>query len=190
MLFKKITRLLAVATMGLMIGSSVKYAAKEYGLLSDSANWAKLEAQDTATVPTTALPLKKKINCNDYDLTKYTCKAKAVWKTEYVVTTTNIFGKTSVTKDKYGVNVQATSRMKGVIVIIKTPACVNDEYSVCLKSHVMDNRPEISTIESDIEVTINNKPSISTIETDLGITMNNKHTYPTVETNLEIKQPE
>lgn len=143
MLLKKIIRLLGIVAMGLMMGSSINYAVKGYGLLGASGNWARLIAQSLASSSSSSS--SGKVDCRDYDLTKYTCRAMESWTTEKIDVSTAGNGTGMFDWGGHKVNISGGAGGNTVSVIIKSPSCVSNEINICAKSFVMENKPVFST---------------------------------------------
>lgn len=143
MLLKKITRLLGIAAIGLMMGSSVNYAVKGYGLLGATGDWAKLIASSIASSSSSSS--SNEIDCSKYDLTKYTCGAREAWKTEVKNLEIDGSGQASTSLSRFIITVTHAIAGSSVQVSITIPECADDNRNVCTKAFVMDNKPSFTT---------------------------------------------
>lgn len=139
MILKTIIRLLGIVAIGLMMGSSINYAVKGYGLLGASGSWARLIAQSIASSSSSS----QNPECPPgVDATKYTCRAREEWKifTESIVTDKNGNGST-----KYnGFTLNVTGPSNSIVnVNIVVPDCAKSPGDVCAKSFVTTNPPKI-----------------------------------------------
>lgn len=136
-----------------MMGSSVNYAVKGYGLLGATGDWAKLIASSIASSSSSSSSSSSdKINCRDYDLTKYTCRARESWTTE--TETVKAAGNVTITVGltKYTLGLSYGVGLEEITIVIKTPACVNDESNLCDKSHVINNKPAFSSKDAAVSL--------------------------------------
>lgn len=141
MILKKITNLLGIVAIGLMMGSSISYAVKGYGLLDASGDWARLIASNIASSSSSS---SQSGACPPgVDITKYTCKAKEAWVVRTVNVTTDRNGNGSFEYNKFSFNVSGQAASANVSVAISVPECSSDPINVCLKTFVTENAPKI-----------------------------------------------
>lgn len=152
MILKTIVRLLGIIAMGLMMGSSINYAVKGYGLLGASGSWARLIAQSIASSSSSSSSSSDKVDCSNYDLTKYTCRATEEWKTESVDVSISGNGSGSLSWGAQNIGVSGAGGRDKVTIVIKTPSCVSNDKNICAKSFVTNNKPIFSTTGATLQV--------------------------------------
>lgn len=150
MMIKKITNLLGIAAIGLMMGSSISYAVKGYGLLDASGDWARLIASNI--VSSSSSSNNNKVDCSKYDLTKVTCMAKEGWKTEDIAVSTQGNGSGSGAWNGYSFSISGAGSGSSVTIVVTTPSCEKDDSNVCLKSHVTNNKPTFASSGGNLTV--------------------------------------
>lgn len=154
MLIKKITNLLGIAAIGLMMGSSVSYAVKGYGLLGASGDWARLIASNIASSSSSLFPFDNTnpIDCTKYDLSKFTCEAKEDWRTESVDIKIDGNGNGSFSISRLIISVTGAGGKDKVQVVVTMPICANNSKNICAKSHVTDNMPTHTTTAGTVVI--------------------------------------
>lgn len=116
-----------------------------YGLLDASGSWARLIAQSI-----TSSSSSDKVNCSNYDLSKYTCRASKEGKTESVDVSISGNGSGSLSWGAQNIVVSYAGGRDKVTIVIKTPFCVSNDNNICAKSFVTSNKPIINLYPIEI----------------------------------------
>lgn len=149
MTLKKASCIFAVAAVGLLLGGAVYFAQErnespELPVIVEEGS--KIIAKDTLFLfpDSFSTYFEKKVECSQYDLTKYTCGKRAGWIKETVAMQTNQEGTYSFTLNSKEIKLEGYAAYTRIVMDIYTPAYIDDPYSVCDKSFMLNNKPYFS----------------------------------------------